>query len=139
MLKVLICCGAGMSSSYLTQKLQNTTKERGLENEVWFEFYSMGLNLIDPENTIKEYDVALCCPHLVTQVKEICKRCPDLETPMHIFPPKMYGMLPFDEVVQEAKDVIEKFQQDHINPVVFPGEDRPLAVKRGTAWSNTKH
>lgn len=139
MLRVLICCGAGMSSSYLTQKLQNETIARGLDKEVSFDFFSFEVGLVEAEATLKNYDVALCCPHLVNVLKGFLETHPDVRCAMHIFPPKMYGMLPYDEVLQEAKDALAKYQDDHINPVVFPGEDRPLAVKRLTAWSNTKH
>ena len=45
MLRVVICCGAGMSSSYLTQRLQNEVKARGLENEVSFDFFSLEIGI----------------------------------------------------------------------------------------------
>lgn len=138
MLRIVICCGAGMSSSYLTKKLQLKVEELGLTNELSFEFFAMGMAQRNAVNVLKDYDVALCCPHLKMLVDDLCKNNPDLTCAMHIFPPKMYGTLPYEEVVQEAKDVLENFQKEHKNPVVFPGESMPIRVTRGVAWSHYK-
>ena len=39
MLRVVICCGAGMSSSFLAQRLQNEVIARGMQDEVSFDFF----------------------------------------------------------------------------------------------------
>ena len=137
MLRVVICCGAGMSSSYLCQKLQNETKARGLENEVSFDFFSIDIGRLEAEERLKQYDVAMCCPHLKHFVDDFLKTH-ETNCAMYIFPPKMYGTLPFDEVLQDARDVYEEFQKTRMNPFHFPGEDHPLRIKRGVAYRNWK-
>lgn len=135
MLNVVICCGAGMSSSYLTQRLQKEVKQRGLENEVSFDFFSLEIGKNEAAEVLKNYDVAMCCPHLKIVINELCKKH-DLTCAMYIFPPKMYGTLYFDEVYQDAKDVYEAFQKTHMNPFHFPGEENPLKIKRCEAYRN---
>ena len=137
MLKVVICCGAGMSSSYLTQRLQNETRARGLDGEVSFDFFSFEIGLEEAEATLKNYDVAMCCPHLKLVIKRFLESH-DINCPMYIFPPKMYGTLPFDEVYQDAQDVYAEYQKTHMNPFHFPGEEEPLKIKRGVAYRNWK-
>ena len=135
MLRVVICCGAGMSSSYLTQRLQNEVKARGLENEVSFDFFSLEIGIREASEVLKNYDVAMCCPHLKVVINELCKKN-EISCAMYIFPPKMYGTLYFDEVYQDAKDVYEQFQQTKMNPFHFPGEENPLRIKRCEAYRN---
>lgn len=135
MLKVVICCGAGMSSSFLAQRLENEVKARNLENEVSFEFFSLELAKVEAQEVLKQYDVAMCCPHLKVVIDELCKKN-EIDCAMYIMPPKMYGTLYFDEVYQDAKDVYTEFQKNHQNPFHFPGEDHPLKIKRCEAYRN---
>ena len=83
MLRVVICCGAGMSSSYLTQRLQNEVKARGLENEVSFDFFSLEIGIREASKVLKNYDVAMCCPHLKVVINELCKKN-DISCAMYI-------------------------------------------------------
>jgi len=135
MLRVVICCGAGMSSSYLTQRLQKETKARGLENEVSFDFFSLEVGLVEAADVLKNYDVAMCCPHLKLVIDQLCKK-EKLSCAMYIMPPRMYGTLYYDEVYQDARDVYEEFQKTHMNPFHFPGEESPLRIKRCEAYRN---
>lgn len=128
MLKVVICCGAGMSSSFLTQKLQNDAKARGLENEVSFDFFSLEAGIAEAKERLKNYDVAMCCPHLKIVIDNLCKK-ETIDCALYIMPPKMYGTLYFDEVYQDAKDVYEAFSKTKMNPFHFPGEDHPLKLE----------
>lgn len=135
MLKVVICCGAGMSSSYLTQRLQKDAKARGLENEVSFDFFSLEAGIAEAKERLKNYDVAMCCPHLKIVIDNLCKK-ETIDCALYIMPPKMYGTLYFDEVYQDAKDVYEAFSETKMNPFHFPGEDHPLKIRRCEAYRN---
>ncbi len=136
MLRVCICCGAGMSSSYLTQRLQKECRARGLEDQYSFDFFSFEVGILEAAQVLKNFDVAMCCPHLKLVLREFCSKNPDLSCAMYIFPPKIYGTLPFDEVIQDAEDVYEGFQKTHMNPFHFPNEEEPLKIKRGVAYRN---
>ena len=137
MLRVVICCGAGMSSSFLCQRLQNETKARGLENEVSFDFFCFEMGINSAQEVLKNYDVAMCCPHLNLDIQRFFKKY-DTDCAMYVFPPKMYGTLPYDEVLLDARDVYEEYQKTKMKPFHFPGEDHPLKIKRGVAYRNWK-
>ena len=54
MIKILISCGAGMSSSFLCQKLQKACEEKGLQDEYAFDFYP-----INGDNTASSITLSL--------------------------------------------------------------------------------
>lgn len=133
MLRILICCGGGFSSSYLTEKMKKEIVEQNLQDEIYMEFSPFGL-LMEKE---KDFDVAMCCPHLKIYVQKLlAKATPSI--PIYLLPPKMYGTMELKEIVADAKDIIELYQQNPINPVHFPGEDNLLRIKRGVAYRNAK-
>lgn len=35
MIRVMLCCSAGMSTSMMVQRMQTVAKERGIEAEIW--------------------------------------------------------------------------------------------------------
>lgn len=137
MLKIVICCGAGMSSSFLAQRLQREVEKRGLQDEINVDFYPLeAAGVANAKEKLENYDVAMCCPHLKIEVNQISKMFPDLKCALYIMPPKMYGTLYFDEVIQDAKDVKEAFDKTHMIPFHFPGEENPMMIRRCEAYRN---
>lgn len=135
MIKILISCGAGMSSSFLAQKLQIACVEKGLDQEYSFDFYPIHMAETEAVYKLKEYDVCMVCPHLRLFVKELCKKY-DITTPIYVLPPRMYGTMFLEQVVTDAKDIVEGYKADGVNPWHFPGEDNPLRIKRRFAFRN---
>lgn len=134
MIKILICCGAGMSSSFLTQKLQNACKEAGLENEYSFDFFSIELaGLKEGAKKANEYDVVMCCPHLRLFINKLA-HTGEVTTPLYILPPQMYGTMIFEEVIADAKAIKEEYAKTKLNPFHFPGEEHPLKIRRKCAY-----
>lgn len=139
MLKIVVCCGAGMSSSYLCNRLQMEAENRKLAQEVSFDYYSLDVGRLNAADVLKNYDVALCCPHLSFFVKEFCKNNPNLSCAVYIMPPKLYGTLPFDEIYQDAQDVYRVFLKEHKNPFYFDGEEiNPLKIERSISYRKWK-
>ena len=137
MLKIVICCGARMSSSFLAQRLQNEVVSRGLEEVYSVSFYPLEMTGVEnAKENLEQYDVAMCCPHLKIEVNKIARLFPDLDCALYIMPPKMYGTLIFDEVIKDAQDVYEGYKESHMIPFHFPNEDNPLKVKRSKAYYN---
>ncbi len=135
MIKILISCGAGMSSSFLAQKLQNACVEKGLDQEYSFDFYPIHMAGDEAVTKLKEYDICMVCPHLRLFVDALCKKH-NVTTPIYVLPPRMYGTMFLDQVITDAKDIVEGFKQDHMNPWHFPGEDNPLKIRRRFAYRN---
>lgn len=128
-LKVLICCGGGFSSSAMARKVKKDIAEHGLEDKVYCDFQPFAL----VSEVIDEYDVIMCCPHLQYDVKRyVDEKAP--KKPLYLIPPQMYGSLAIRDVMLDAADIIKIYEQTHHNPVHFPGEDNLLMIRRAKAY-----
>lgn len=134
MLKILICCGGGFSSSFLAGRIDKEIKEQHLENEVLVDFRPFSI----ASKKIEEADVVMCCPHLRLAIERFLCETQEISTPLYIMPPRMYGRIVLNEVVSDAQDVIEMYQETHMNPIHFPGEENPLRIRRWQAYRNVK-
>ena len=130
LLKILICCGGGFSSSYVTTRMQKQIKENHLENQVQIDFSPFSLM----HEVIDQYDVVMCCPHLLMEIKLHFK---DAGVPLYVLPPRMYGLMKLTEIVDDAKGVIDIYKQTKQNPVYFPGEENILRVTRINSYRHT--
>lgn len=129
MIKILLCCGGGFSSSYVTERMKKEIVENHLEKEVMIEFSPFSISL----EKINNFDIMVCCPHLNIYVKQLVAK-QDISIPIYILPPRMYGKMEIQEIFQDAKDIIRIFQDNHVNPVCFPGEENVLRIKRQCAF-----
>ncbi len=135
MLRILLCCGGGFSSSAITVRMQNEIKDRGLEDQYSIDFYPLGLaEDMYIKNESFDYDIIICCPHLTLHVDRMMNSGVEYNIPIYILPPKMYGMMILDEIIADCEDVIEMYKKHPVNPVHFPGEERIMKVKRGVAY-----
>lgn len=123
MLRIAICCGGGFSSSFLAQKLQKETEEKGLSDRATFT-YVPELHLLERQN---EFDIAMVCPHMEWNVNQIKDQ---FTIPVTIIPPRLYGLMPVRDYVEDAEDIMELWKNGAKNIVGFPDEPRPLSVKR---------
>ena len=133
MLKMVLCCGGGFSSSYVVERMKKEIRENQLENEVFIEFSPFSLAL----DKMHDYDIVICCPHLYIYVKRLAQM-QSLPIPFYILPPRMYGMMEIKEIYQDAKDIIHIFRKSGENPVHFPGEENVLKITRKCAYSHEK-
>ena len=111
MLRIAICCGGGFSSSTMAAHLNRQLEEKGLQDEV---------------------DVALCCPHLEFPAKDATKQG-KLRIPVFILPMRLYGQINIEQVVEEAEDVLELWNNGVPNPIVFPDEPRSMTATRNVS------
>lgn len=120
----------GFSSSYVTTRMQKQIKENHLENQVQIDFSPFSLM----HEVIDQYDVVMCCPHLLMEIKLHFK---DTGVPLYVLPPRMYGLMKLTEIVDDAKGVIDIYKQTKQNPVYFPGEENILRVTRINSYRHT--
>jgi hypothetical protein len=71
----------------------------------------------------------MACPHTEWKVKEDSKKGL-YHIPVTIIPPRLYGLMPADDFVDDAEDILELWKQGGTNMMTFPDEPRPLAVRR---------
>ncbi|SHJ96555.1 Phosphotransferase system cellobiose-specific component IIB [Clostridium cavendishii DSM 21758] len=132
MIKILLCCGGGFSSSALCSKLHKEILENNMENDYSIEFSSFDL----AKNKISEFDILVCCPHLKYDAVNMIKTLKPTK-PIYILPPKMYGRINFKELAFDVIDAIDLYNKTQKNPVSFPGEENTLKITRYVAYRNS--
>ena len=126
MVKILICCLGGFSSSAMSVKMSNEIMEKGYEDQISIDFQPFALS----HDVMNQYDVVMCCPHLKFEISTFMKKYGDIETPIYLLPPKMYGSMNVEDVYEDALDIVEGFKETKMNPFHFPNEDNVMRIKR---------
>lgn len=134
MLRILLCCGGGFSSSYVTERMKKEIITNHLDNEVMIEFSPFSIVL----EKMNDFDIIVCCPHLNIYVKQLVAR-QELPIPIYILPSRMYGKMEILEIYQDCKDIIDIFNQTKKNPVHFPNENNVLRITRQCAYAHQMH
>ena len=124
MLRIAICCGGGFSSSALASHLEQGLEELNAKDKYSFVFIPIG-HLLD---RMEEVDIAMVCPHSEWVVR---KNAAKYTIPVTIIPPRLYGLMPTRDFIEDAEDLYELWQNGGTNMMTFPDEPKPLQVKRG--------
>lgn len=122
-LRIAVCCGGGFSSSALAKRMQKEAERKGLTDRVNFRY----VPFIDLEGAQDEFDVAMLCPHLQYKAVEVADR---FRIPLYIIPPRLYGMMPAEDLLEDAEDVCAIWGETHTNLVAFPDDPPALSIKR---------
>jgi len=131
MIKILLCCGGGFSSSALSRKIEKEILENNMQNDYSIEFSAFSLAI----KKISEFDIVICCPHLRFDVKNMIKTI-NPDRPIYILPPKIYGQMNIKALIPDVIDVIDLYNKTKINPVCFPGEEDTFRIARNVAYRN---
>jgi PTS system cellobiose-specific IIB component len=129
MLRIMIKCLGGFSSSGLVNQLNNEVKEKGMEDKVKFIFPRFGQHKLDLSS--EPVDIVMLCPHMAIYAKSLAEANPD--TPFYIMPTRLYGMMQAEELYEDAEDVIKGFKETGMNPFHFEGEEVAIRVKRAVS------
>lgn len=129
MIKILLCCGGGFSSSAIAQRMKKEIIKRGIEKDVYIEFYPFTI----AKEKYLDFDILMCCPHLKMYVPQFLQDT-NLAIPLYILPPRMYGLMDIEEVLLDAKNCIDIYKRTNSNPVFFPGEENILKSTRIKAY-----
>lgn len=128
MIRILLCCMGGFSSSAMIAKMKKDIPASEYADVLEVEFHPFS-NAYEDMNG---YDIMMCCPHLKYQVDSFIKaHHPNI--PIYILPPRMYGGMTPKSLYEDACDVIEGYKKDHRNPWCFEGEENTLKIKRGVS------
>ena len=125
MIRILICCGGGFSSSVLVKRVQDQIAEKGYQDKIQVDFSSIYL----VEDKFSNYDVVMCCPHLSNSLPHFIELCGG-SVPFYLLPTRMYGLLNARDIYEDALDIIEQFKITKKNPFCFPGEENYFSVQR---------
>lgn len=136
MMKVMVMCLGGFSSSALVNHLNQEAKEKGLDTQVEFLFPRSGRNRFDPDNMP---DLVMLCPHMAMYAKQLVSAHPDI--PFYIIPTRLYGMMAAEELFEDAEDVMAGWKETGMNPFHFEGEAVAIRIKRSVShrkWLKTQ-
>ena len=95
MIKIMLACSAGMSTSLLVTKMQEGAKEKGVECEIW------AISEVNLQNEITKCDVLLLGP----QVRYILSKAKGLADP-HGIPVEVINMMDYGRC--NGKAVLER-------------------------------
>ena len=96
MIKILLCCASGMSTSLLVEKMKRAATKQNVEAEIW---------AVNAENTdLKdvEADIIFLGPQVRYAKEEIQK------IPVYMIGMKDYGMMNGDSVLAQALEYLGK-------------------------------
>jgi len=154
MIKILLCCGGGFSSSAIATRIQKDIEKNNLKEKAYIEYSPFSISL----EKINDFDIMICCPHLNIYVKQLLNNdfdiiicCPHLNIyvkqllkkqtvpiPIYVLPPKIYGNMKMEDIIMDCEDIIEMYHNGQQNPIHFPKEENVLKIKRDKAYRKVK-
>ena len=91
MIKIMLACSAGMSTSLLVTKMEDAAKENGIEAKIW------AISEVNLKNEIENCDVLLLGP----QVRYVLGKATEMAKPYNI-PVEVINMMHYGTVNGEA-------------------------------------
>lgn len=95
-IKILLCCGAGMSSGLLAQRTKAAAKKKGLAATVQSAARS---GLVD---LVSKYDIVLLAPHYAGELDKLSAICKPYHVPVRIIPKEYFGSLDGEKTLKFA-------------------------------------
>lgn len=100
MIRIMLCCASGMSTSLLVEKMKKAGKEKGIQTDIW----AVGANEI--KANAKNADVILLGPQVRYAQKAI--QADAQGVPVAHIGMKEYGMMNGKAVLEQALALVEK-------------------------------
>ena len=104
-MKILLCCGAGMSSGYLAQYTRKAAKKRKMNVSIEARSHS------DIGSYLSSIDILMVGPHYAGELKEFENMAKPYDIPVCVIPQNIYGQLDGDKLLEYAMAEIEKYNQ----------------------------
>lgn len=102
MIRIMLCCASGMSTSLLVEKMKKAALEQGIEAEIW----AVGANEV--KANANRTDIILLGPQVRYAQRKIESEAP--EVPVAHIDMKDYGMMNGQSVLKQALAILEKNQ-----------------------------
>ncbi|MFJ6412248.1 PTS sugar transporter subunit IIB [Terribacillus saccharophilus] len=102
MMKILLACSSGMSTSLLVSKMKDAAREKGIEAEIW------AVAQDKAESDMEKADVLLIGPQMRFLFKKISKVADEKGVPVDVIDPISYGRIDGEAVLDKALELIQK-------------------------------
>ena len=102
--RILLCCGAGMSSGFMATATAKTAKAKGYDWYVTAKSQSVAID------EMPDYDACLLGPHYESQLGEFKEAAKEMESDVAIavIPQEIYGNLDGAALVDFTLDILKK-------------------------------
>ncbi|WP_314350720.1 PTS sugar transporter subunit IIB [Mammaliicoccus vitulinus] len=100
MKKILLVCSAGMSTSMLVKKMQETADKEGKDYEI------EALALSEAETKIDDVNVILLGPQVRFQKAQV-EKVANGKVPVDVIDMQQYGMMDGESVLKHAENLME--------------------------------
>jgi len=104
MVKILLACSSGMSTSLLVQKMEAEADERGLDAEIW------AVAQDKAAEDMKKADVLLIGPQMRFMKKKLSVNAEEAGIPLDVINPVDYGRVNGKAVLDTALELIENYK-----------------------------
>ena len=102
MKKIFLCCSAGMSTSMLVKKMQQTAADRGIEVKI------DAIGMANFEEAIESYDVCLLGPQVKFKLPDFQAHAAKLNKRVEVIDPMAYGMMKSEQVLDQALSLLDE-------------------------------
>lgn len=99
MVKILLCCSAGMSTSLLVTKMKKSAEERKIDSKIW------AISIDEITRITENPDVILLGPQIKYHRQEIEEQITNI--PIDVIPMVDYGTLNGEKVLDLALNLIK--------------------------------
>ena len=104
MVKIMLCCCAGMSTSLLVNRMIESAKQRGIEAEIW----ACAEGEAATEYANKHPEIILVGPQIRYLLNKIKTQHAKNEIPVELIDMRTYGMMDGKAVLDQALKVLGK-------------------------------
>lgn len=101
MMKILLVCNAGMSTSMLVQRMEKAAKEKNIEAEI------IAVPVTKATSILQEWDVVMLGPQVRHMLGQLTKKA-EGQTPIAVIDMRDYGTMNGENVLNAALEVINK-------------------------------
>ena len=95
MIKIMLACSAGMSTSLLVTKMQDAAKEKGIEAEIW------AISEVNLANEIDKCDVLLLGPQVRFQKPQV-DALVNGRIPVDVIDMRLYGTMNGKAILEQV-------------------------------------
>lgn len=104
-IRILLCCGAGMSSGFLANAARKAAKKRKLNINIEARSHS------DIASYMSSIDILMVGPHYAGELPEYRKMTDPHHIPVCAIPKDIYALLNGEELLNHALKVIEEYKK----------------------------
>ncbi len=102
MLRIMLACSAGMSTSLLVTKMEQAAAAAGKEAKIW------AVSEASVKGNLGEFDILLVGPQIRFKAKEF-EKLADGKFPVHVIDMRDYGTMNGEKVFNTALEVYNNF------------------------------